>query len=173
MAAAVARRETVLAAFPKIPGLNLPAHHYEPPRLDFGPRFDREGIADLVPPVAGEPYRTLLPAVDGDGNETSGIVLPEVAVPLGTYTGWNLRAPEYGAAAMLSPLDGMYLPFARSPAERAGDPRPSVQERYPTRADYLDRLTRVALDLQREGFLLAEDVVAILERGAARDLWQP
>ena len=164
-------RATVLAAFPKIPGLNLPAHHYQPPRLDFGPRFDREGIADLVPPVAGEPYRTLLPAVDADGNETSGIVLPEVAVPLGTYTGWNLRAPEFGAPTMLSPLDGMFLPFARTAAERAGDPRASVHERYPTRADYLDQLTRVALDLQREGFLLAEDVVAILERAAARDLW--
>jgi hypothetical protein len=164
-------REAVVAVFPKIPGLNVPAHHYEPPRLDFGPRFDHEGIADLVPPVAGEPYRTLLPAVDADGNETSGIVLPEVAVPLGTYTGWNLRAPEVGAPAMLSSLDGMFLPFARTAEERAGDPRPSVRERYPTRADYLDRLTRAALVLQREGFLLAEDVVAILERASARDLW--
>ena len=161
----------MLAAFPKVPGLTLPAHHYEPPRLDFGPRFEREGIADLVPPVLGEPYRTLLPAVDADGNETSGIRLPEVAVPLGTYTGWNLRAPEFGASTMLSPLDGMFLPFARTAADRAGDPRPSVQERYATRADYLDRLTRAALELQRAGFLLAEDVVTILERAAARDLW--
>jgi hypothetical protein len=164
-------REAVVAAFPKVPGLNLPGHHYEPARLDFGPRFDREGIADLVPPTMGKRYRTLLPAVNADGNETSGIVLPEVAVPLGTYAGWNLRAPEFGAPDMLSPFDGMFLPFAKTAAERAGDPRPSVRERYPTRADYLDRITRAALQLQSEGFLLAEDVVAIIERAAARDLW--
>jgi hypothetical protein len=79
-------------AVPKIPGLNLPTHAYQPPRLDFGPRFHREGIADIIPPKTGKPFQTLLPAVNADGNETSGIMLPEVAVPLGTYTGWNLRA---------------------------------------------------------------------------------
>lgn len=164
-------REAVVSGFPKIPGLNLPAHHYEPARLDFGPRFDAEGIADQVPPAVGVTYRTLLPAVDADGNETCGILLPEVAVPLGTHTGWNLRASGVGAETMLSPLDGMFLPFARTAAERAGDSRRSIQERYPTRADYLDRITRAALALQGEGFLLAEDVVVILQRAATRDFW--
>jgi hypothetical protein len=84
------------AQFPKLPDCNLPAASYQPPRLDFGPRFHSEGIADIIPPKPGAPFRTLLPAVDADGNETSGILLPEVAAPLGTYTGWNLRAPEAG-----------------------------------------------------------------------------
>lgn len=154
--------------FPKIPGVKFPAHPYQPPRLDFGPRFHREGIADIVPPKMGEPFRTMLPAVNADGNETSGIVLPEVAVPLGTYTGWNLRSAQAGAETMLSPLDGMFLPFAKTRVERerSGDPRPSVEERYPARAEYLSRLTEAALKLRAEGFLLDEDVVRILERGA-------
>ncbi|MEZ5383968.1 MAG: alpha/beta hydrolase domain-containing protein [Prosthecobacter sp.] len=163
--------ETWRAAFPQIPGCNLPAHHYEPARLDFGPRFHSEGIADVIPPKSGKPFRTLLPAVNADGNETCGIILPEVAVPLGTYTGWNLRAPEFGAETMLSPLDGMFLPFAKTKAERekSGDPRFSLEERYPTRADYLSHLTEAALNLHREGFLLDEDVVRILERGVKQE----
>lgn len=161
--------------FPKIPGLRLPTHAYQPPRLDFGPRFLSEGIADTVPPKTGPPYRALLPAVDADGNETSGIVLPEVAVPLGTYTGWNLRAPATGAAGMLAPLDGMFLPFARTRAEReqTGDPRLSLQERYPSRADYLSRITEAALRLQRDGLLLAEDVVRTLDQASAQKLPEP
>lgn len=154
--------------FPRIPGCSLPARAYEPPRLDFGPRFHSEGIAEVVPPKAGKPFRTLLPAVNADGNETSGIVLPEVAVPLGTHTGWNLRAAAFGAETQLAPLDGMYLPFAKTRAERerAGDPRLSLEERYPTRTEYLGRLAEAALRLRAEGFLLDEDVARILERGA-------
>ena len=106
--------------------------------------------------------------MNADGNETSGILLPDIAVPLGTYTGWNLRAAKFGAETMLSPLDGMFLPFAKTRAERAktGDPRLSLEERYPTRAEYLSRLTEAALKLHAEGFLLDEDVVRILKHGA-------
>jgi hypothetical protein len=156
--------------FPKIPGHNLPTHAYQPPRLDFGPRFQSEGIADIIPPKAGKPFQTLLPTVNADGNETSGIVLPEVAVPLGTYTGWNLRSAQVGAETMLSPLDGLFIPFAKTKAERqkTGDPRLSLEERYPTHADYLARLTSAAKKLRAEGFLLDEDVTRIIERASAK-----
>ncbi len=156
--------------FPKIAGINLPTHAYQPPRLDFGPRFHREGIADIIPPKAGKLFRTLLPAVNADGNETSGIVLPEVAVPLGTYTGWNLRSPQVGAETMLSPLDGMFIPFAKTKAERekTGDPRLSLEERYPTREEYLSRFKAAAQKLHEEGFLLEEDVTRIVERASAQ-----
>lgn len=162
--------DTWKTQFPKMPGHNLPTHAYQPPRLDFGPRFHREGIADIIPPKAGKPFQTLLPAVNADGNETSGIVLPEVAVPLGTYTGWNLRSPQVGAETMLSPLDGMFIPFAKTKAERekTGDPRLSLEERYPTHADYLSRLTEAAKKLQAEGFLLDEDASRIIERASAK-----
>lgn len=159
--------------FPRIPGVNLPTRYYEPLRLDFGPRFHTEGIADIIPPKTGLPWRTLIPVVDADGNETTGIRLPEVAVPLGTFTGWNLRAAEFGAEGILSPLDGMFLPFALTADERRqrGDPRPAVRERYPSREVYLARMTDAALQLRRERFLLDEDVAAILQEAAERKLW--
>lgn len=159
--------------FPKIPGHNLPSHAYQPPRLDFGPRFHREGIADIIPPKTGKPFQTLLPAVNADGNETSGILLPEVAVPLGTYTGWNLRSPQVGAETMLSPLDGMFIPFARTRAERekTGDPRLSLEERYPTRKDYLSRLGEAVRTLRKDGLLLDEDAARILAREESGQGW--
>lgn len=99
-----------------------------------------------------------------------GIVFPEIAVPLGTYTGWNLRSPQVGAETMLSPLDGMFIPFAKTKVERekTGDPRPSLEERYPTHAEYLSRLSEAAKKLQVEGFLLDEDVTRIIERASAK-----
>jgi len=165
--------EAVVAAFPKVPGLNLPSRSYQPLRLDFGPRFLTEGIADEVPPQVGAPFRALLPAVDVDGNEVAGIRLPEIAVPLGTYTGWNLRAAAVGAETMLAPLDGMFLAFARTRAEReqTGDPRLSLAERYGNREHYLARVAEAALRLHKEGFLLDEDVVRIAEKAAAQTGW--
>ncbi|MDZ4404410.1 alpha/beta hydrolase domain-containing protein [Prosthecobacter sp.] len=162
--------DTWKTQFPKMPGHNMPTHAYQPPRLDFGSRFHSEGIADIIPPKVGKPFQTLLPAVNADGNETCGIVLPEVAAPLGTYTGWNLRSPQVGAETMLSPLDGMFVPFAKTKAERekTGDPRLSLEERYPTRADYLSRLTEAAKKLQAEGFLLEEDVTRVIEGASAK-----
>jgi hypothetical protein len=158
--------ETFRQQFPKIPGVKTPDAFYRPCRLDFGSRWYEEGIADIVPPKLGPPYRTLVPAVDADGNELAGIRLPEVAVPTATYTGWNLRAAEYGAGDVLAGLHGGYHPFAGTPAEgrAAGDPRPSVLQRYPTASVYLAKMTEAALRLQREGFLLEEDVVTILRK---------
>jgi len=100
----------------------------------------------------------------------AGIRLPDVAVPLGTYTGWNLRGAACGAEGMLAPYNGSYLPFARTPEERrsSGDPRPSVLERYATREAYLARVAESARQLQHDGFLLEEDVSAILKTAAGR-----
>jgi len=166
--------DTWRRSFPKIPGVGLPEDYYRPCRLDFGPRFESEGIADIVPPKMGEPFRTLIPAVDADGNDRAGIRLPDVAVPLGTYTGWNLRTAASGPEGILTRLDGMYLPFATTKQQRLArnDPRPSVRERYPTRAAYLARMTEAALELYREGFLLADDVPTILNVASQRDLWK-
>jgi hypothetical protein len=167
--------DTFRKQFPKIPGVSLPTGFYQPLRLDFGPRFHSLGIADTIPPtIVGQPYRTLVPAVDGDGNEIAGIRLPDVAVPLGTYTGWNLRAARHGAEEMLSGLDGMYLPFPATSdgRTRQSDPRAAVRERYPTRDVYLARITEAAMELQREGFLLPEDALAILHGAAQRNCWE-
>jgi len=164
--------ETFRASFPKIPTVELPKSYYQPFRLDFGPRFYSEGIADTVPPKMGLRYRTLVPAVDADGNELAGIRLPDITVPLGTHTGWNLRAEPYGAAGVLSRLDGMFLAFANTQAQRiqTGDPRASLKERYPSQEAYVARIAQAATRLHREGFLLAEDIIEIIESASARDL---
>jgi hypothetical protein len=164
--------ETFRSAFPAIPGVNTPSQCYTPSRLDFGPQWEEHGVADIVPPRVGQPYRTLVPQVDADGNELAGIRLPDVAVPLGTFTGWNLRAAEYGAEGQLSGLDGSYLAFARTAEERRqmSDPRPAVHERYPTRAAYLTQYLKAVLQLQQEGFLIPEDALKLLRTAAERDL---
>jgi hypothetical protein len=111
---------------------------YVPMRLDFGPRGKELGIADVVPPRVGTPYRMLVPAVDLDGNEIAEIRLPDVAVPAATLTGWNLRSESVGAAGALGRWTGSYFPFALAAEERkqSCDPRLSVGECYSTRDAY-------------------------------------
>ena len=145
-------------AFPKIPGVQIPAIKREAYRLDFS----------MEPPKAGAPYPTLVPQVDQDGNETSGIRMPEVQVPLASYTGWNLRSKNIGAPEELYSMAGSFIPFAATKAEREKrkDPRISIEERYPTEADYLERITAAAQKLVEAGFLLDEDVPKLRERAA-------
>jgi hypothetical protein len=159
-------------AFPDIPGVEKPGARYQPFRLDFGARWN-EGIADKAPPVAGEPYRALVPMVDDDGNELGGIRLPDVAAPLATFTGWSLRAEAHGAEGMLADLDGSYLRFPHTSEEQAeaSDPRPAVLDRYPGRGAYLRRVVEAAMGLEREGYLLAEDALELIRAAAERDLW--
>jgi hypothetical protein len=104
-----------------------------------------------------------------DGNETSGIRMPATQVPLATYTGWNLRAPEIGAPDELYSMVGSFIPFARAKAERAksGDPRLSVEERYPSKQVYLDKVQAAARTLANEGYLLERDIPKVTERASA------
>ncbi|MDF1858978.1 MAG: alpha/beta hydrolase domain-containing protein [Verrucomicrobiales bacterium] len=161
--------ETFRKQFPSIPGVETPVALYQPLRLDPGPRWHTEGIADTIPPDAGAAYRTLVPAVDADGNEIAGIRLPEVSVPLATYLGWNLRAEEFGDGGALAGLHGGYLEFPQE--GDAGDPRPPVQKRYPTREQYLAKYSEAVLHLWEQGYLLDEDAMGMLKEAAGRDLW--
>ncbi|WP_161602374.1 alpha/beta hydrolase domain-containing protein [Tautonia marina] len=169
------RAETYHRTFPELPGVALPRAHYVPTRLDFGPRWESEGIIDKVPAVVGEPFRTLVPAPDTDGNDRAGIRLPQLAVPIATFTGWNLRSAEAGAAGQLAKFNGSFLPFPVDEQQRidSGDPRPSVLERYPTFEHYLGRFSEELLELESQRFLLDEDVVGLLRAAeASRTLWE-
>jgi hypothetical protein len=147
----------------------VPERASRPARLDFGPDWWR-GIA-TVPPKVGAPYVTYVPSLDADGNEVPGIRPPELLVPLATYTGWNLRHPDQGAPGDTMAMVGATRPFpiTRAAREAAGDPRPSLEERYGSRAAYLSRLREALSSAVAARHVLAEDVESIVER--AGRLW--
>lgn len=153
-------------AFPKIPGINVPHEASAAYRLDFGPDWQK-GILSLEPPILGQPFPVLVPQVDGDGNERDGVRLPEFAAPLATYTPWNLRDPSIGAPDQRVSFEGSWIPFPRTAADRqrTGDPRPSVEERYKSKEDYLARYSAALDELIKERWILPEDRAAVLKRG--------
>jgi hypothetical protein len=162
--------EATRDVFAAIPGARFPDRVQRPARLDFGPDVER-GIVSELPPKLGAPFATFVPAVDADGNEVAGIRPPELRAPLASITGWNPRHPDQGAPGDLMSMMGSTFPFARTAAERArtGDPRPSIEERYGGRAEYLWRVRREAAAMVADRHLLAEDVDAVVERAAS--LW--
>jgi hypothetical protein len=117
------------------------------------------------------PLPHLVPQVDRDGNDIAGVHDPEAAVPLATTTGWNFRAERVGNPGEIYQTLGSYIPFARTRAEReaAGDPRPSLEERYRGQADYLDRVRSAAVSLVKQRLMLEEDLDSVLAR--ARVHW--
>jgi hypothetical protein len=161
------RREQV--TFPKIE--TLPFAPYLPPvwRMDYGAGFASSRVITNDPPLVGEPYPVLVPQVDADGNDRGGVRLPEIAVPLGTYTGWNRSIPPLPSFQYLAGLVGSFQPFAntRVEQERTRDPRPSIADRYADRRDYLARVSRAISELVKERFVLADDAPAVLRRADA------
>jgi Alpha/beta hydrolase domain len=152
--------------FPKIPGVNVPREYNLAYHLDFGSQW-KQGIVTNEPPKVGATYAALIPQSDGDGNDLGGVRLPELQVPLATYTGWNLRDPSIGAPDQRTSFLGSFIPFARTAAERqqTHDPRPSVAERYASRVQYLEKFRAAATSLIQQRFLLQEDLDAVMARG--------
>ena len=150
-------------AFPAIAGVTSPRS------LTAGPRATNTFIAGGA--GGGAPLPLLVPQVDADGNERAGIRLPDVAVPLATYTGWNFRNRGIGAPGELVSLLGSSVPFAPTRAARdaAHDPRRSIEERYPSRDEYLKQVEQAADALVKAGYLLVDDEPRILQR--ASDTW--
>lgn len=140
------------AGFPAIPGFEV-AHAGNALPL-FGDWVNPR-------PDMTRQYRALVAKTDADGNEVAGIRLPEIAVPLATYTGWNMYKRPF-TEGDLCDRDGSYREFAATRAEResTGDPRASIQERYASHADYAAKLRAAAEALARERLLIDEDVAA-------------
>jgi len=143
--------------WPKIPGTRLPQR----------PKLAYRGDFLAAPPKVGPAFPTLLPQVDADGNELAGIRAPMVQVPLATYTGWNFRKPSQGAPDEIYSMVGSTFLLPKTKAERAKtkDPRPSIEERYRGRADYVSKYEAAARALAAQGFVLESDVPALIEAG--------
>ena len=158
--------------FPQIPGVNYTGVASIRELYDYGSNFDR-GVVERWPPApTGRAYATLVPKVNEDGIDLAGIRLPELAVPIGTYTGWNLlrNTPKDECSAL-----GSFIPFTRSKAERmkTSDPRLSLEERYGTRSRYVKDVEAVATRLLSERLLLPEDAAAYVEAAKKLDLGLP
>ena len=150
-------------------GIERPKAPNPKPRIDYGPNFQK-GIIDKAPPeVMSEVYTVLIPQVDNDGNEIGGVRLPDVEVPLATATGWALRAKDAGGVGELCYLDGSYIPFAKTKAERDAnhDGRLSLEERYRDKTDYVGQVAHSAETLEKSGYILAEDRQRIIERAGS------
>jgi hypothetical protein len=146
-------------------------------RLDYGDET-RLGRTVKLPAEQGEEYPAIVSDIDEDGNEVGGIRLPSISVPLATNTGWNLRHPDNGNPGLVigitGGLAGWTLPFHTTKEKRqaAGDPRLSIEERYESRDDYVERVRLAAEELVSEGCLLEEDVERESEMAEARyDHW--
>jgi|KBSSwiStaDraftv2_1062776.scaffolds.fasta_scaffold01486_5 hypothetical protein len=160
--------------FPNIPGVTYNGLMTTRYRFNYGPRFD-QGIMDLNPPTVvpsyqnnplnGPIYNNMIPKTDADGNDIAGVRLPDVRVPLNTYTGWALRSAAFGLNDGCEG-SGQRIPFPATKAARiaAGDPRLSVEERYPTFLDYYFKVTQAINDFVAERFMLVEDAPAMANR---------
>lgn len=145
-------------ALPAIPGMNRPHEANTAYRLDFGPHW-QDGILSIQPPKVGPAFPVLVPQVDADGNETDGVRLPQVTVPLGTYVSWNLRDPSIGAPDQRLAFETSYIPFPKTAADRqdTGDPRKSIAELYPDREAYMTKYKVAVDELVKQRWILPED----------------
>ena len=145
--------------FPDIPGVT------------YSGSYNPLSLADhrSMPPMQGAPYTVLVAQTDTDGNMTGGVRHPNLAAPIGTHTGWNLRRQGFAAGQQCGGA-GSYIPFAatRSARESAGDPRASIEERYPNHAAYVRAISDAADALVRDRLLLQSDAdeIVALARGS-------
>lgn len=158
-----------------IPAVNYPTVIQHPEYLDRGPEFRSKRRFTQFPPLHQGDYTVLVPAAGPDDNDRGMLQLPSVAVPIGTYTGWNLRSSAIGAETELLSLTGSFIPFPRTAAERTADndPRPALLERFPTFDAYRSAYTSATRSLIRDRYLLPQDEPGLLELASRfRNLWE-
>jgi hypothetical protein len=158
--------------FPEVPGIPFSDDLVNALlEYDVGPRFnynDMSGVITKQPPAITRVIPTLVPRVNGDGNEIAGVGSVLHQAPLGTYLGWNIQASGFFKGQICG-FTGGYLPFALTRAERmkTGDPRLSLEERYGTQEGYTCTVRRAAADLVRERFLLETDADRLIAEAAS------
>src|SRR6266516_2509749 len=160
--------------FPRIPGVTYTGLKTTRYLLNYGPHFYTTGIPTINPPTFTPPYQdnpangpiypSFVPKTDADGNDIAGIRLPEVQVPLATYTGWALRAAPHNDDGCEAA--GQYIPFPKTKVDRieSADPRLSIEERYGNFETYAARFEQAVNDLVRRGILLPFDAERMLKK---------
>ena len=160
--------------FPNIPGVTYTGLKTTRYRFNYGPNFYQTYIPTINPPVITPPlednpangpiYPSYVPKTDSDGNDIAGIRLPELPVPLATYTGWALRSGVWANDGCEG--SGQYIPFQPTQAARvaAGDPRPSVGERYKSYTQYRNQVIAAVDKLVRDRFFICDDTQDIVAR---------
>ena len=160
--------QTLLERFAQLPGVRVPVQTTRAIRLDYGPEAHL-GRTTTLPADEGAEFTALVADLDESFNERGGIRLPDLSVPVATYTGWNLRDESIGNPGLFIGITGglagwtLPLPAFAAQREAAGDPRASIEERYADRDDYLEQVNRAVLDLVAEGYLLEEDVEEVVD----------
>jgi hypothetical protein len=140
---------------------------------DYGKDYNAADASGIIsgdaPKLSTARYGTLVAQVDADGNDLGGIRNVFAAVPIGTYTGWNYFNKEFFEDGFCT-LSGSFIPFAPTRQERlaAADPRPSIEERYPTKESYVAAFKKAADDLVAQRFLLPDDAIRLVTE-AERD----
>jgi hypothetical protein len=121
----------------------------------------------------GKAYPTLVPQVDANGNDLGGVALPEIAVPLATYTGWNLRSESIGAPTERTAFLGSFVPLHATSAGAAAahDPRPAVEARYANYEAYRDQFQKALDGLVAGRYVLAEDAGQLMDRSKVEWDW--
>src|SRR5438477_1971391 len=166
-------------------GLKTTRYHF-----DYGLNFYETGIATVNPPLFpfttpsyqddarnGPIYPSFVPKTDGDGNDIAGVRLADVTVPLATYTGWALRRGAQASDGCEA--NGQFIPFAKTETDRAktNDPRPSVEARYKTFADYHGKVRSALEQMVSDRLLLCEDAgteeARLMQAGITRGVPAP
>jgi hypothetical protein len=132
------------------------------------------GVITLHPPLTAGRYPLLVPKPDADGLDIAGIRAMQIRVPLGTSTGWNVRAAGHREPTLCG-LTGSFIPFAKTKAERtaSGDPRRSLEERYTDRNGLVRAVERAAKELVKKRFLLLEDADRFVAAAKGSEVMQP
>lgn len=155
-----------------LPGARYPEVIHQPELQDRGPEFYRFRRTTIEPPISRGKYAVKIPKCGSDNNELGTLLLPAVAVPVATYTSWNVRNRSVGAENELLGLQGGYIPFVKTKVEREqrGDPRPALLERYRNFEDYRQQYRAVIDRMIEQRTLLSEDIPGLM---SLADRWRP
>jgi hypothetical protein len=123
------------------------------------------------PPTIRGVIPTLVPKVNADGSDVSGVPSVLREAPLGTYLGWNPTAAGFDKGKQCT-LSGGFIPFAATKAARtaSGDPRLSLEERYKDHSGYVAAVKAASDKAVKERFLLPDDATRLIAEAEASDV---